>query len=127
MKSTSKTLNILLWIAQIFVSLTLIWAAYTKLFTPADQLAAMWPWTANNATLVKATAIIDLLGALGLVLPWLLKIKPVLTVYAAYGTILLMIIASAFHISRGEADKIGINIAFAALAAFIAWGRRKSL
>lgn len=123
----SRALNIALWAAQGLLSLTFIWAAYMKLLSSADQLAAMWPWTAGNAALVKITGFIDLAAAFGLILPMLLRIKPVLTVYAAYGSILLMIAASIFHISRGEASLIGINIFFAALALFIAWGRRKSI
>lgn len=123
---SSKALNVALWAAQALLALTFAWAAYMKLFSPAGRLAAMWPWTANNETLVKVTGIVDLAGGLGLVLPMLLRIRPVLTVYAAYGVILLMIAASAFHISRGEASQIGFNVFVAALAAFIAWGRRKT-
>lgn len=121
----SKALNITLWICQVLLALTFIWAAGMKLVSPADKLAAMWPWTADNVTLVKVTGIIDLLAGLGLVLPGLLKVQPKLTVYAAYGTILLMIAASVFHISRGEAGQIGFNIFVLVLAAFIAWGRGK--
>ena len=73
----------------------------------------------------EITGLFDLLAALGLVLPGVLRKRPELTVYAAYGTILLMIAASVFHVSRGEASLIGINIFFLALAVFIAWGRRK--
>jgi putative oxidoreductase len=73
---------------------------------------------------VKLTGILDLLAGLGLVLPGLFRIQPKLTVYAAYGIIALMIAASIFHISRGEASLIGVNIFFLAVAAFVAWGRR---
>jgi hypothetical protein len=126
-RKTPKGLDISLWIAQVILSLGFTWAAYMKLLSPAGKLAAMWPWTAGNFTLVKITGIVDLLAGIGLILPWLLRIKPVFTVYAAYGTILLMIAASVFHISRGEASQIGINVFFMALAVFVAWGRRKEL
>ncbi len=62
--------------------------------------------------------------AIGLVLPVLLRIRPVVTVYAAYGTVVLMITAAVFHIVRGEISQIGINILFAALAALVVWGRK---
>jgi hypothetical protein len=120
----SKGLNVALWVAQVILSLSFIWAAYMKLFSPADQLAAMWPWTADHVALVKITGVLDLLAGAGLILPGLLRIRPVLTVYAAYGTVLLMITASLFHISRGEVSVIGVNVVFAALAVFIAWGRK---
>lgn len=122
---TSKVMNILLWIAQVLLAFTFTWAAYMKLFQPADKLAAMWPWTADNPGLVKLTGIVDLLAGIGLILPDLLRIQPRLTILAAYGTMLLMLAASAFHISRGEASQIGFNMFVFALAVFIAWGRQK--
>lgn len=124
-QKTSNTLNIFLWIAQVLLAVTLLWAAYMKLFQPAEKLAEMWPWTEGNTGLVKFTGIVDLLGALGLILPSLLRIKPNLTVVTAYFILSLMIGASVFHIYRGEASQIGINVFFAALAIFVAWGRDK--
>lgn len=122
-RSPSKTLHILLWVAQGLLSAALLWATATKLLKPAGELSTMWPWTAEHRGLVMFTAILDLVGASGLILPGILRIWPQLTRYAAYGILLLMIIASIFHISRGEAHLIGINVVFAAIAAFIAWGR----
>lgn len=121
----SKTMNIVLWIAQVILAGSLIWASSMKLFQPADKLALMWPWTADNTALVKLTGVLDLLAGIGLVLPELLRIQPKLTIYAAYGIVVLMIAAGVFHIIRGEVSQIGINIFFAVLAVFIAWGRQK--
>ena len=119
-QTTSKRFNILLWVAQLLIAVLFIWAGSMKLFN-ADALP--WPWVKQNPGLVKVTAVFDLLAGFGLVLPALLRILPKLTVYAAYGTILLMIAASVFHISRGEASNIGFNIFVLLLAIFIAWGR----
>lgn len=124
-QKTSKTMNIIIWIAQVILAAGFIWAATMKLFQPADELAKMWPWTADHAGLVKFTGILDLLTGIGLILPALLRIQPGLTIYSAYGTVVLMITASIFHIARGEATLIGVNIFFAVIALFIAWGRQK--
>ncbi len=121
----SKTLNILLWVAQGFLSLIFIWAAFTKLFQPLEEAAKMLPWAKDNPGLVKITGIAELLAVLGIILPSALRIQPKLTVYAAYGIIVLMISAAVFHISRGEASLIGMNIFFLLLAVFVAWGRSK--
>jgi putative oxidoreductase len=126
-QTRANTLNIILWIAQILLSASFIWAGLMKLFSPGEKLATMWPWTAENITLVKFTGVLDILAGIGLVLPGLLRIQPKITIYSAYGTILLMIAASIFHISRGEASQIGANIFFLALAIFIAWGRSKKV
>lgn len=121
----SKALNVLLWIAQGLIALTLIWAAYAKLFQPIEETAKMLPWAMDNPRLLTFTGIIDLLGGIGIILPAVLKIQPKLSVFAAYGTIALMIAASIFHISRGELSLIGMNIFFLILAVFVVWGRTK--
>lgn len=121
----SKVLNVLLWIAQSLIALTLIWAAYAKLVQPIEETAKMLPWALDNPGLLTFTGIIDLLGGIGIILPAALKIQPKLSVFAAYGTILLMIAAIIFHISRGEASLIGMNIFFLILAVFVVWGRTK--
>ncbi|PLK44452.1 DoxX family protein [Emticicia sp. TH156] len=123
-QNTSKIRNLAAWLCQILLSAGFLWAAYLKLFQPIDQLAQMWPWTGDNPTLTRVAGLVDLMGGLGIILPTALRIKPILTLYAAYGTILLMLAASAFHISRGESSQIGFNIFFAALAALVAWARR---
>lgn len=123
----SKPLNIAAWIFQILLSLTLLWAAGMKLFKPIEQLSQQWPWTADNPVLTRVAGIVDLLGGLGLVLPMVLRIRPALTLYAAYGTIALMVAASIFHISRGEVSQIGFNIFIALVAGFVVWVRSKKV
>jgi putative oxidoreductase len=119
----SKVINILLWIAQVLIALTLLWAAYAKLIQPIEETAKMLPWALENPGLLKFTGFIDLLGGVGIILPSALKIQPKLTVWAAYGVVLLMIAGSVFHIMRGEASLIGMNIVIIVFAIFIAWGR----
>lgn len=120
----SKARNIILWILQVLLAITLIWAAGMKLSKPPQELAAMWPWAGEvSPALVKLTGIADLLGGLGLILPALLRVKPVLTPIAALGVVILMICASVFHILRGEAAQIGFNVIVAVIAGLIAWGR----
>lgn len=117
-------MNSILWSAQILLATCFIWAGTFKLLYPIEKLSAMWPWTSQvSPALVFFTGIIDSLGAIGLILPSLLCIKPVLTPITAIAIIVLMTVAVIFHIVRGEAAGIGPNIAFALIATFIAWGR----
>ncbi len=93
-------------------------------FMPINQVAAMMPWMGRvSPGLVRALGIIDVLGALGLILPALLHIRPLLTPWAAVGVIVLMLCAIVFHVSRGEGSDIGINIFSVLLAVYVAWGR----
>ncbi|MGX5853397.1 DoxX family protein [Dyadobacter jiangsuensis] len=120
----SKGLHIALWLTQVLLSVTLVWAAWMKLFQPAEVLSAMWPWTGQvPALVVKLTGIADLLAGVGLVLPAWTKIWPELTFVAAAGVVLLMVCAMVFHLSRGESPVF--NIVFGALAAGVAWGRQE--
>lgn len=120
----SKAWHISLWIVQALLASSLLWAAWMKLLQPASDLAAMWPWAGEVPNgLIKLTGFVDLLGGLGLILPTLLRIRPFLTILAAWGVVLLMIVAGGFHIARGEASQIGANIVFGLMAVFIAWGR----
>ncbi len=125
-QKSSKVMNIILWIAQVLVAAGFIWVAAIKLFQPIEKIAAMWPWTSEVPSLmVRLLGVVDLLGGLGLILPSLLRIKPRLTAFTAIAIIVLMICAGIFHIARGEGAVIGVNIFFAVIAAFIAWGRMK--
>ncbi|SEW52727.1 DoxX family protein [Chitinophaga arvensicola] len=120
----SKLVLWALWAAQALLAAGFIWAAAMKLFLPVTKLSAMWPWTAQlPVPLVKGTGIIDLLGGTGILLPSLLRIQPRFTAFTAIGIIALMIAAGIFHIARGEASLIGVNIVFAIIATFIVWGR----
>lgn len=122
-KLPNRTLHVVLWILQALNAVTLLWGAFAKLFQPADQLAAMMPWAADNPVLVTVTGIFDMLGGLGLVLPALLRIMPKLTIYAAYGTAALMLSAIVFHAMRGEYASIGLNMFILLITVFIIWGR----
>lgn len=118
----SKALNISLWAVQILLSITFIYAGFMKLFLPADL---PWLWIKENPELVGISGIVDLLAGLGLTLPSLLRIRPTLTVYAAFGTMALMLSAILFHVLREEGDQIGFNVFILICAAFVAWGRGK--
>lgn len=120
-QKTSKTTNIILWITQGLLAATFTWAGFMKLFKPEDL---PFPWIKDNTNLVILTGIVDVLAGLGIVLPTLLRIQPKLTIFAAYGIVVLMAVASVFHISRGEAKDIGFNIFIALLAVLVAWGRQ---
>ena len=97
-----------------------------KISQPIDQLSKMLPWAAQMPEVfVRFIGAAEVLGAIGLILPSLLRIQPKLTPIAAVGLALVMLFAIIFHISRGETGVIGMNFVLIAIAAFIAWGRFK--
>ena len=72
---------------------------------------------------MKAIGALELLAAIGLVLPAVTGIAPVLVPLAGVGLGLLMIGAAVVHVRRGEVSFIAVNAALLAAAAFVAWGR----
>jgi uncharacterized membrane protein len=119
---SSKILNIFMWIVQFMLAFNFLWTGFIKMFQP-EKLP--FTWTKDNPNLVFLTSIVDLLGGLGIILPTMFNIKSRMTVFAAYGIIVLMIAAGIFHILRGEINDIGFNIFVILITAFIAWGRSK--
>ena len=103
-------------------------AGMMKSTQPIIDLSKSVPWTANvPLALVRFIGVSELLGGIGLVLPSLLRIKPILTPIAAIGILVIMVFAMVYHIVNGETNVIGINIAFGLVASFIAWGRLKKV
>lgn len=120
----SRTLHVVLWVAQILLSALFLMGSYLKWLIPLDQLSAMMPWTGQvSPAFVRLTGVFDALAGVGLILPALLRIKSVLTAWAAVGGAAILISATIFHLSRGEFSSIGMNIVFAGVAIFVAWGR----
>lgn len=122
-----KVLNILLWSAQVIVAFMFLFAFYAKLIQPQEETVKTMPWVAEQPILKTVTGVVDLLGALGLILPALLRIQPKLTIYASYGGILLMVAGIVFHVLRGETGVIGLNFILVAFLIFIIWGRTKKV
>jgi hypothetical protein len=116
-----------LWIVQALLALTFAGTGIWKLVTPVPDLAAKMPWMGQvSPGLLYTTAVFDLLGGLGVLLPSLTRIRPRLTVAAALGCVALQASAIVFHVSRGEAAKTPFNVLLVALALFVAWGRSRA-
>jgi hypothetical protein len=123
---SSKGLRIGLWVLQVLLAVAFAGAGAAKLFTPIAELGAKMAWVnAVPEGLVRFIGASELLGALGLILPALTRIKPGLTALAAAGLTAVMLLAAPFHLSRGEGGAIVPNLILGGLAAFVAWGRFK--
>lgn len=120
----SRGLHIGLWIVQGLLALTFVGTALWKLATPIPDLATHMPWMGQvSPVFLYATAVLDLLGGLGVVLPSITRIRPGLTVLAALGCVALQAGAIVFHVSRGEVASTPFNVLLVALSLFVAWGR----
>lgn len=118
-------MNIILWIIQVLLALLFLFAGGTKLVLSTEVLMSM---SSPNAIplpglFLKFIGVVEVLGALGLVLPGLLRIKPGLTPLAAAGLAILMIGATVVTIA-GDGFAMALPaLVVGLLAAFVAYGR----
>lgn len=118
-------MNVVLWVIAVLLALVFLIAGLMKLAQPKEKLAASgMAWTEDfSAGAVKGIGVLEVLGALGLILPAISGIAPVLTPLAALGLALVMVGAISVHVRRKENQPIIINVVLLVLAAVVAWGR----
>lgn len=117
-------MNVVLWILQILLALAFAASGALKLTRPREQLAERMGWVDDfSAGTVRLIGALEVLAALGLILPRATGIAPVLTPLAALGLVALMIGAAVVHARRREYPMIAINVVLLVLAAIVAWGR----
>lgn len=117
-------MNIALWIIQVILALVFLAAGVTKLTRPRLALAGVMGWVEDfNDAQVKGIGTLEVLAAIGLVLPPLLHIAPFLTALAATGVVLLMVGAAITHLRRGEIPMVAGNLILLVLAAVVAVAR----
>ena len=127
-ETTSKTTgwSIILWAAQLLLAAAYGLFGSMKATQPLDQLAKMMTWIPSFPPLfVRSLGAVEVLGAIGLILPSLTRIQPRLTVIAALCILVHQFLAVSLHVSKGEISVLGLNVVLIVLAAFIFWGRRK--
>jgi DoxX-like family len=123
--STGKGWTIVLWVAQLLLAAAYALFGSMKATQQLDKLAAMMTWIPDFPPLfVRTLGVVEVLGAVGLILPSLTRIQPRLTVVAALCILVHQLCAITLHVSKGEFGVLGLNVVLIALAAFIFWGRR---
>ena len=114
-----------LWIVQGLLAALFLFAGGTKLILPLDVLTSMG--SPNQIALpgwfVRFIGVVEVLGALGLILPGLLRIRPGLTPLAAAGLVIIMIGATVLTLAGGDVAPALIPLAVGLLSAFVAYGR----
>lgn len=121
-------MNIALWIVAGLLSVIYLASGVGKLILPREKIAGMlgdksrWAEDFSPAAL-KAIGALEVLAAIGLVLPAALDIVPVLVPMAAAGLVMLMAGAAFTRLRRGEGMMVVGDLVYLALAAFVAWGR----
>ena len=117
-------MNVVLWVLQALLVAFFLAAGASHLLMPMARLKASAPWTEDvGGPRTRMIGLIELLAAIGLVLPGITHIATVLLPLAAIGVVLIFVGAIALHVRRGEVRVIGMHIVVIALALVVVWGR----
>ena len=118
-------MNVVLWIAAAVLAAAFLAAGAMKLTQPKVKLAQSgMGWTEDfSPGAIKAIGALEVLAAIGLIVPAALDIVPDLVPVAAVGLVVLMLGAAVTHLRRKESQMVAVNVVLLAVAAFVAWGR----
>jgi hypothetical protein len=119
--STVKRVNVALWIVQGLLALFFALASGApKLFLPIEMIPMPVPLP---EAFIKLIGVAEVAGAIGLILPGLVGIRPGLTPLAAVGLVLLTICAAVYQVIGGQPANAVFALIIGLVAAFVAYGR----
>jgi len=123
-KREGRIKNTVLWTIQVLLALLFLWAGGMKLVLPLEMLKGP---IALPGFFLRFIGVAEVLGAIGLILPWLLRIHPELTPLAATGLLVIMIGATVITLIAGAVAPALIPLVVGLLAASVAYGRRQAV
>ena len=110
-------------VIQVLLAIVFLLAGSMKLIQPKEKLAESMQWVEGfSQNQIRLIGVLEILGAVGLVLPAWTGILPWLTPMAAVGLALLMVGAILTHLRRAEYPNLIGNIILLALTVFVAYG-----
>jgi uncharacterized membrane protein len=115
-------MNTALWLIQALLAALFLFAGGIKLVTPMEEMMKQMPIPLPG-WFVLFTGVVEVLGAIGLILPRLLGISPGLTPLAATGLVIVMIGATVYTFAAGAVASALIPLVVGILCAFVAYGR----
>lgn len=113
-------MNIVLWIVQVLLALVFLFAGGMKLVLPIEEMTKD---VAMPGLFLRFIGVCEVLGGIGVVLPWLLRIRPGLTPLAATGLVIIMIGAVVTTVMTMGIAMAIVPFIVGVLAAFVAYGR----
>src|SRR6266567_196646 len=123
MKQQKSAMTSLLWALQVLLALVFLLVGAMKLIVPVQVLLAQMP-IQLPALFVRFIGVVEVAGALGLILPGLVRIRPILTPLAACGLVIEMICATVYTVIGDQGVVAVLPLLLGLLCAFVAYGRR---
>ena len=115
-------MNTLLWIFQALLCLIFLYSGIMKSTKTNTQLVQMGQTGVEGLPngFIHFIGVIEIIGSIGIILPWLLNLLPIFTPITAIGFSIIMVCAGIIHIRRKEYKTALGNFAILALAIFVA-------
>jgi hypothetical protein len=115
-------MNTLLWVIQALLAALFLFAGATKFIMPVEEMISQMP-IELPAWFLRFIGLAEVLGAAGLILPWLSGMQPRLTPFAAAGLVIIMIGATVLTLMGGEVAMALVPLIVGILCAFVFYGR----
>lgn len=118
-------MNVVLWIVQVLLAVAFLIVGGMKLGMPPEDLVANGFTFADDLPLglVRFIGLVEIAGAIGLLLPSMLRVQPKLTVVSAASLAFLMLLGVITYLWLGNAAMLWAPLVLGLLSAFVAWGR----
>jgi hypothetical protein len=111
---------VLLWSVQGLLALVFLFAGGTKLVLPVEEMTGQMELP---GLFLRFIGVCEVLGALGLILPGLLRLRPGLTPLAAAGLVVIMVGATMLTLASGALIPALLPLVVGLLAAVVAYSR----
>ncbi len=118
-----RRLNVLLWVLQVLLAMLFLFAGVMKFVMPVEQMTKQ---IALPGWFLHSIGCAEILGAIGLVLPGILKIRIGLTPLAAEALVIIMIGATAVNVKMGQRGAALTTVVIGLLLVFVSYTRRRS-
>jgi len=118
-------MSLALWVGQALLAVVLLYSGALKVSQSREKLLAMGQTGAAVFPLpvLRSVAFCELLGAVGIILPWLTNVAPALTPLAAAGLAVVMVGAVAAHAWLPEPRNVAATSFILLVAVAVAVGR----
>jgi hypothetical protein len=125
-KPRRLAMTVALWSMQVVLALLFLFAGSMKLLMPIEMMTAQLAVPLPGLFL-QFIGVAEVAGALGLVLPGLFRIRPMLTPLAASGLVIVMIGATIVTLAGGDVISALVPLMVGLLAVFVAYNRWRSV
>lgn len=117
---SGRKLNVLLWVLQILLAMLFTFSGVMKFIMPVEEMTKQIPL---SGWFLHFIGVAEILGAIGLVLPGVLRIRAGLAPLAAVGLVVIMIGATAVNLKTGQRGAALTTVVVGLLLVFLAYNR----